>query len=339
MTERIRRRATVTVEDFSRLVADIYAAAAAPEQWDAAIRDIQRALGATGGSLLRRDATPWSLWSFQASTIPVAAFESYATHYQRLDYVLAAVDKSPVGVVRTGPEIVVPNRNPEFYNDWMRPNGMEDGLFVRLTEGPHPTCFLVISPKASLDTPERTKVMRGLVVHLQQAVRTHNQLEAARARSADLSGALDAIRDGLIIVGTDCRVISLNSTAEEVLRGHDGLRVESGRLGSAIIQTQRELHRALHRALIGGDSGVRGGSSLICRRPSGLRPYVIQVIPLHRTKTNERVAEPSALVLIKDPERETDSATRLLRRFYRLTEGEAEVALRLTRGAGEVSPS
>lgn len=30
MTERIRRRATVTVEDFSRLVADIYAAAAAP---------------------------------------------------------------------------------------------------------------------------------------------------------------------------------------------------------------------------------------------------------------------------------------------------------------------
>lgn len=64
----------------------------------------------------------------------MAAFESYATHYQRLDYVLAAVDKSPVGVVRTGPEIVVPNRNPEFYNDWMRPNGMEDGLFVRLTE-------------------------------------------------------------------------------------------------------------------------------------------------------------------------------------------------------------
>ncbi|ETZ57294.1 bacterial regulatory s, luxR family protein [Mycobacterium avium MAV_120709_2344] len=58
------------------------------------------------------------------------------------------------------------------------------------------------------------------------------------------------------------------------------------------------------------------------------------MIPLHRTKTNERVAEPSALVLIKDPERETDSATRLLRRFYRLTEGEAEVALRLTRGAG-----
>ncbi|BBN48485.1 hypothetical protein JPH1_29600 [Mycobacterium avium subsp. hominissuis] len=54
MTERIRRRATVTVEDFSRLVADIYAAAAAPEQWDAAIRDIQRALGATGGHV------PWS---------------------------------------------------------------------------------------------------------------------------------------------------------------------------------------------------------------------------------------------------------------------------------------
>lgn len=334
MTEQMRRRAAITVEDFSRLVAGIYAAAAAPEQWDVAIRGIQHRLGAAGGSLLKRDATPWPLWSFQASTIPVAAFESYAAHYQRLDYVLAAVDKSPVGVVRTGPEIIVPNRNPEFYNDWMRPNGLEDGLFVRLTEGARPTCFLVISPKASLNTPERTKIMRDLVVHLRQAVRTQNHLEAARARSADLSGALEAIRDGLIIVGTDCRVISLNSTAEEVLRSNDGLHTESRRLESASMQTQRELHRALYGALIGGDSGVRGGSSLICRRPSGLRPYVIQVIPLHRNGTDERTGKPSALVLIKDPELETDSATTLLRRFYRLTEGEAEVALRLTRGAG-----
>ena len=34
----------VTVEDFSRLVAGIYAAAVTPQHWEAAIRDIHRTL-------------------------------------------------------------------------------------------------------------------------------------------------------------------------------------------------------------------------------------------------------------------------------------------------------
>ncbi|MCA2245304.1 MULTISPECIES: helix-turn-helix transcriptional regulator [Mycobacterium] len=331
MTERIRRRAMVTVEDFSRLVADIYAAAVAPQQWDAAIRDVQRVLGGTGGSLLMGGG---SVWSFQDSTLPLAALETYAEHYRRLDYVLERVQNGPIGVVRTGPEIIVPNRNAEFYTGWMQPNELEDGLFVRLTGGPRPTCFLVMSSKRYFDAPERVKLVGSLVVHLQQAVRTQDQFAAVVERNTELARALDAIRDAVIVVGTDCRVINLNSAAEDVLRGNDGLHTESGRIGAINMQTERELHCALHGALIGGESGLRGGRSLICRRPSGLRPYVIQVIPLHRIGTSERAGEPSALVLIKDPERETESAATLLRRLYRLTEGEAEVALRLTHGAG-----
>ena len=102
----------VTVEDLSRLVSGVYAAAVARQEWQRAIRDIHRAVGGTGGALLLGDG---AVWSFGDSTLPVAALKSYAEHYARLDYVLAAVEKGPVGVVRTGPEVVFRNRNREFY--------------------------------------------------------------------------------------------------------------------------------------------------------------------------------------------------------------------------------
>jgi DNA-binding CsgD family transcriptional regulator len=54
---------------------------------------------------------------------------------------------------------------------------------------------------------------------------------------------------------------------------------------------------------------------------------------LHRTPTDSRRSEPSVLVLIKDPERDTEPATTLLRRLYGLTKGEAEVVVRLTHGS------
>jgi DNA-binding CsgD family transcriptional regulator len=322
----------VAVDDFSRLVAGIYSAAVTPEYWEGAIREIHRAMGGVGGSLAMADG---AVWSIQNTSMPIAAARSYAEYYRQVDHVMAAVEKGPVGAVRTGTELILPNRKSEFYAGWMRPNGLEDGLFVRLSGGSSPTTFIVASASRSesFDTPERVKLMSGLVVHFQQALRTQAHLADASRRSDDLAGALDVIRHGVIIVGSDCRMIYLNSTAEGFLRSNDGLHSEFGRIGATDVAAQREFHRALHVALIGGRSGVRGGRSFTCRRPSGKRAYMIHVTPLHQTRTDDRPFDPSALVLIKDPGCEIDSATTLLRRLYGLTKGEAEVALRLARGA------
>jgi DNA-binding CsgD family transcriptional regulator len=57
------------------------------------------------------------------------------------------------------------------------------------------------------------------------------------------------------------------------------------------------------------------------------------VVPLRRSANGETPCEARALVLIIDPEREPKSAATLLRRLYGLTNNEADVALRITRGA------
>jgi DNA-binding CsgD family transcriptional regulator len=321
----------VAIDEFSRLVAGVYATATAPDQWESAIRAIHRSLGGTAGSLLRGGG---AVWSFHESTLPEVALESYGQYYYQYDSALAAVQAGPVGVVRTGAEIVVPNRNAEFHAGWMRPNQLEDGLFVRLSDRPQATCFIVCTSdrSGSFADPERVKAMNGLVVHLQQALRTQNKLTELACNNGALAGALEAVRHGIVIVGPECRVLDLNSAAENILRAEDGLCHRHGCITAPGIRTDQELRRALGRALADGTTDVPTGQAFICARPSGKRPYVIHVLPLSRRASGDTSRGPAALVLIIDPELENESATALLRRLHNLTATEAEVALRISRG-------
>jgi hypothetical protein len=68
-----RGRAMVTVEDFSRLVAGIYAAAVTPQHWEGAIRDVHRTLGGIGGALAMAEGGAWSMLD---TSMPAAAIKS-----------------------------------------------------------------------------------------------------------------------------------------------------------------------------------------------------------------------------------------------------------------------
>ena len=94
-----------------RLVAGIYESLVTPEHWGLATRDIHHTLGAAHGALLITDGEGRSVLRL---TLPLEAGTSYLEYYQRLDYVLAAVEKGPVGVVRTGSELTDPRNIENF---------------------------------------------------------------------------------------------------------------------------------------------------------------------------------------------------------------------------------
>jgi DNA-binding CsgD family transcriptional regulator len=321
----------VTVEDFSRLVAGIYAAAVTPQHWEQAIRGVMGTLDGTGAGVVSADGS--SRW--QTATLAPEAAKSYADHYARIDHVLAAVEKGPVGAIRAGGELIAAKPTTEFHADWIRPNRLEDGLFVRLNQRTTTSCFVVASPRRSesFDTPERVKLMSALVPHLQQALRTQDKLAALSQHSDDLAGVLDTVGHGIIVVGSGGLVIHLNTAAERLLRAEDGLHLRSAQIAATNIHTEQKLYCALHSVLIGDGSNVRSGRSFVCARPSGKRPYVIHTLPLHHSGTDETAREATALVLIIDPEHEPEPAAAQLRRLHGLTNMEAQVALRIMRGA------
>jgi DNA-binding CsgD family transcriptional regulator/PAS domain-containing protein len=319
----------VAIEDFSRLVAGIYAAAATPQRWEAAIGDIHRTIGGNGGALLTAEN---SIWTIQNAILPAGAAASYAAYYGRLDYPLAAVQSGPVGIVRTGSELLGPRRNSEFYTDWLHPNELEDGLLVRLSGGPRPSCFILHTSVVSepFDTAERVQLFGGLIRHLQQAIRTQHRIDGLTHAGAELSAALDTVGNGILVIGPDYRVLSLNGAAEQLVRTGDGLALAQGHLTAANRHADQVLGCALHAALDGDTDGVRHGNSLICERPSGARAFVIHVLPLH---TLEEPGRPRAMVVLINPAREPEPSAALLQQLFQLTRTEADVALRVSRGA------
>ena len=215
----------------------------------------------------------------------------------------------------------------------MRPNELEDGLFVRLTGGPRPTCFLVMSSTRSFDTPERVKLMGALAPHLHQALRTQDKLDGLAHSTVEMAGALDVVRHGMVVIARENLVVNLNSAAERILRAGDGFCMRSGRITATSTHAEGELNAAIHNALTGEGSYLRQDWSLTCVRPSGKRPYVIHVLPSHRRDADEPHSRQMAVVLVIDPDDEPEPTTTLLRRLYHLTRAEADVALRVVHGA------
>jgi DNA-binding CsgD family transcriptional regulator len=320
----------VTIDEFSRVVGEIYASATSPENWVVALADISRILDATGCAIYLGAGTNRSLMS---NTIPSEASTSYSEHFHTIDYLLDAVEKGPDSLIHGGQALAALKTHSEFETDFMRPYHVDDGLFMQLNVGTTPASFLAVAPKGRepFDTAERVKVMGGLMRHLEQALRTQEHLAQLGNGVGDITGVIDAIRHGIVIVGAGYVVVRLNSAAERILTSGDGLCIRSGRVEAARVSTNTELQVSITRACVEPQNGCGSGDSFACSRPSGKRPYVIHVLPL---KPAENPSAARALVMIIDPEQESEPPKMLLRRLFGLTSGEADVALRMLHGDG-----
>ncbi len=243
--------------------------------------------------------------------------------------------------------LVVPNEQlvdrdlltrSEFFNDWATPYDYGDGAYSVLTRGDRGTSWMCVAAKADLEsfgTAERLSLLNALVPHLQDAITVHARLCELDRPQHDLVAALDALTDGVAIVGRDGRVLHLNSAAEVIVASRDGLCVCSGYLRATVAHIDGALNRVVHQALDGGASGPATGGCVAVSRSEGRRPYVLRAIPIGLNDGID-VTPPTALVVIVDPELEPVPDSDALRRLYGLTKNEAEVALHVLDGQGLV---
>ncbi|MBO0681490.1 helix-turn-helix transcriptional regulator [Mycolicibacterium sp. S2-37] len=321
----------ITVGEFSRLVSAVHAAAVEPEHWVSAMADVSRVCGATGGGIILSDGVTRSV---KSASIPPDALQPYMSHYHRVDYVLEAVERSPVGLVHSGKALIELDPRSEFNADWMRPHHMDDGLFVRLTDGPSPTCFLVatLGRNEPFATTERVELVNALVPHLQQALRTQMHLQELRREADDTAGAVDSMPAAVVVVGPRAAVVHANSAAEVMLSRTGGLGVTGGRLRADSVAADADLQRSVAEALGLTDAGARRGSSLLCPRRGVERPLVLHVFPFTSRVRDD--CAPRALVVVVDPERRPEPTVEIWRRLFGLTHAESDVAVRVARGQG-----
>ncbi|MGE2717308.1 helix-turn-helix transcriptional regulator [Mycolicibacterium litorale] len=322
----------VTLGEYSRLVTAIHAAAVTPEHWVDAMAEVRHSLGATTGAMLIADDTGRTA---ERASLSPDAHQTYREYYHRIDYVLAAVERSPVGLLHSGRQLIDSDVRSEFNVDWIRPNHMGDGLFVRLTGNAQPACFIVANPRRDEPflTADRAELVTALIPHLQQALRTEKHLEDLKRDAGDLASAIDCMRQAVLVVGPGAVVRHCNSAASSLLHRADGLTVRSGRLRASRSEVDGAVQRAVAFALGITDGGARSGTSVLCPRPSGERAYIAHTFPFPAGARHDWT-EPRALVVIADPDNRPQPPKEMLRRLFGLTNGEADVALRVGRGQG-----
>lgn len=299
------------VEDFSDLVADIYSCVTAPEEWVVVLDRIGRTLDASAAIV--------EIVGVQGrivhGALPRGAEKSYAAYYSRLDHVLADVAQGPVGLVRTGAELIWPHTKSEFHVDWALPNGFEDGFFVRLSKGIDRTSLMLPTSRRQerADTPQRERLIASLAVHLRQALR----MERALCAGGELAsfGIPQQIRHGILVVTGNGRICYTTPTAEFILRREDGVRsTRSGAVQALLAVDDQALQHAI-RCATGVPTPV--GRSLSCTRASGKPPHVVHVCPVGVSR---------AMLTIIDPALPCQPEAGLLCDLFGLTSSEAQIA-------------
>lgn len=152
----------VTFDEYSRMVTAIHAAAITPEHWIDAMTTVRRSLDANACGMIIADGSSRLI---KTASLPEEAKADYLDYYRDIDYVLEAVDKSPVGMINDGQELIALNARSEFNIDWMRPYDLQDGIFVRLTGEVDPTTFLLAAPLRddAFATAERVRAINALI--------------------------------------------------------------------------------------------------------------------------------------------------------------------------------
>lgn len=320
----------VAIDDFSRMVSRVYGAAAALDTWDAAMAEIRAAFDGLTAALIESDGGGRTV---KSANLPPEAGVTYVGYYRTIDYVLQAVEHSPVGLVRGGRELIALQPHSEFDADWMRPHNLTDGLFVRLSGSTHTTSFLVAGDRTNgeFENAERSTLLGELIPHLQQALRTERSLRTHSIDHEALKMITDTVNHGVVALDLNSTVVQHNRAASQIFGARDGLELRAGHIRASDTTVNSRLARAVAEA-VGSKPAAScvAGDSVLCPRPSGLRPYVLHVVP---ATTADRPA-PSALVVIIDPENLPEPPITVLRRLFGLTHAEALVATAVLRGDG-----
>jgi len=197
--------------------------------------------------------------------------------------------------------------------------------------GPRRRLLVALWEDGHAFTSENVRAMRLLAPHLDRALRLQMRLNAAEFRVNLISGALDTLTIGVVLINHSGSPLWINRRGQDIMKHTDVLKVSSdGLIGRCPSDTQ-----AL-RQLINGAISTRAQEILAINRDShDLRPLLLIASPLDPIGTTESADEPpSAVVFISDPDRIDTPSVESLKRAFKLTNREAQMAIAIARGHG-----
>lgn len=307
------------------LVGEIYQAGLEPERWPQVLKQLSDTFAADLACIYTPIVARPEQAIYLTHNYTEASQIAYSTYYHQHDaWTRSALQKAIYiqGTIAFGEQLISRQElhGTEFYQDFLKPHGMEWMITTALFDGRHdpdtPATHMTFTrhPQQRAFEADQPALLELLAPHVRRALKMHWQLTQMHLREAIHASALDQLGCGLILLGQDGGVAYLNETAEQIIRAGEGLSVRAGRLHVATPHDQDALNRLIREACIG-----LGGSLCLQRStgenttrtqtvPKGKRIYCLTASPLREDvlppafKASLNGIGPRAMLLLQDPE-------------------------------------
>jgi DNA-binding CsgD family transcriptional regulator/PAS domain-containing protein len=260
---------------------------------------------------------------------------SYEEHYTHTNVLLERIAAVPEGSVLVSSSVVTESkfRDSEFYNDWLRPQGVGYCL-----GGPVLKRSGAVS-MFSMQRPERhgpfrecdLQLLALVMPHLRRACLLHKRLAQIRTQQADALAALELLPAAVWLFDAHGRLVYANAAGRELDARRDGLWLDGlGQPVAADAGEHLKLRRALGCAVAAGLEQVEEiESTLAIRRNASPVPLQVTVYPLKQDAFTQTAA---AAMFITDATRTAAASREAARLLYHLTNTEARLAAHLAAG-------
>ncbi len=338
---------TFVENDFPALLELLYDAALDVSRWQQFLHALPSAFGGATGIIHVYDDNP--------KVLPVSTsfghepdFEhSYGNYYRQVNPYLSI----PFGKMHVGEIVRASDYKPaegihktEFFNDWMKPQGITADHFAVSLLNSGGLAILSVAPHASVMGKNRDRYaaqLRMLAPHMVRAIEINRIASAAQLAERTLDAAINALGVAAFVVGRSGELILANEKAEILMCEERVLSVDRSRILRA---SGADGDRALSAAIAAGITQPWDRAPRVLRLTSTLSEitYIVWFVPVQPPRGNHasnRYAifssvrtENTVVVLVKRADAKIDLPPEVIQAVFKLTASEARLASGLVRG-------
>lgn len=265
------------------------------------------------------------------------AIADYASHWIGLDPRMIAGGLQPNGVINFAHLLPMDTmRRSAFWNEFAvkrAPAFHSIAAGFDATQGMTGAVSVQRPIQAEPFGDRGVALLQWLYPHLKRALLA--ELRLADVQAASLSTGFDHLRHGIAMVGPKRRLHYLNATLAGYVAARDGLELGPRGLRLHDAEAQRGLDDAIRRVVAvatGAERSLPETTAFHATRPSGVAPWLIQVLPLSASGSGPFGDVSGAILVITDTQAQVRATEIRLRETLGLSPAEAALAAALAQG-------
>lgn len=321
------------MEKTHQLIDKIYAAALTPSEWPSVVQSLQSLFNAHAAGIYTLDTTKNSITQLKLQGIDESYINSYRNYFVDHNPWTRVNELQNPGKIRTDQSLDQYYNTPglyrktDYFNEWLEPQDFYYSLGTNLLSHDNiNTKFCMYRPKLGRSfSKQNITTFRHLSRHMMRSMEMTQRLAIRDSQLNDVFHLIDRLNFGIVFLDERLAPMQINHAANDIVSCADGLNIKNGSILashkaddeklSSLVQSALEIHRGQRET---------GPCSINVYRPSGKRPYCVNVFPL--PQHNHSFPESAAVILfISDPEQAPVVPVDYLQQRYHLTLSEARL--------------